>query len=298
MNRFQYGIHLFISRRPVLNFITDMFQVYLDRRIARSAAELAYYLTLTIFPMIAIAIWIVGKLPITDQQLTAFLGEVFPASTMGAVNQYIHYAKSSEMLRGNTFMTAGVITIFLAASAAFRGLVNTSSEIYLRKVYPGVWSFLISILFPVLLVMMVYVSMLTVLTGRWFMRYVRKTLPFFVIPEYLPALRLVLMYAVAMLVLLLLYWLAAPKGKYRPPAVRGAALTALVLTLASSGFSAMVTFSSRYSVVYGSLASIIILMVWLYLCCNIVILGNVFNYVLLQYKKDEDIEYVNRLGEK
>lgn len=291
---FQYKVQLYISRRPALNFATDLVQVYLDRRIGRSAAELAYYLTLTIFPMLAIALWIVGKLPITEYQLTSFLTQVFPPTTMSAVNEYVRYAKSSELLQGNTFLTAGGLTIFLAASAAFRSLVTTSSEIYNRKVYPGVWFFLTSILFPVLLVLMVYASMLTVLTGRWFVRFLRQRFPILPIFGYWPTLRLLMMYAVAMLVLLLLYWLTAPKGKYRPPAVLGACLTALVLTAASAGFSLIVTFSSRYSVVYGSLASMIILMVWLYLCSNIVILGNVFNYVLWQYKKDEDIEYVNR----
>ena len=43
--------------------------------------------------------------------------------------------------------------------------------------------------------------------------------------------------------------------------------------------------SSRYSLVYGSLASVIILLVWLYLCGNILILGNVFNYVWYRRKK-------------
>ena len=38
--------------------------------------------------------------------------------------------------------------------------------------------------------------------------------------------------------------------------------------------------STRYSLVYGSLASVIIMLVWLYLCGNILILGNVINYVI------------------
>ena len=45
--------------------------------------------------------------------------------------------------------------------------------------------------------------------------------------------------------------------------------------------------SSRYSMVYGSLASVIILMVWLYLCGNILILGNIFNCVWYRRKKKQ-----------
>ena len=42
----------------------------------------------------------------------------------------------------------------------------------------------------------------------------------------------------------------------------------------------------RYSLVYGSLASVIILLVWLYLCGNILILGSVVNYVIYSHKKE------------
>ena len=37
--------------------------------------------------------------------------------------------------------------------------------------------------------------------------------------------------------------------------------------------------STRYSLVYGSITSIIILMVWLYVCGNILLVGAVINYV-------------------
>ena len=41
----------------------------------------------------------------------------------------------------------------------------------------------------------------------------------------------------------------------------------------------MVSFSVRYSLVYGSLASLIILLVWLYFCGNILLLGAVVSQV-------------------
>ena len=40
-------------------------------------------------------------------------------------------------------------------------------------------------------------------------------------------------------------------------------------------FSWFIGMSSRYSLVYGSLASLIILLVWLYFCGNILLVGAV-----------------------
>jgi membrane protein len=45
---------------------------------------------------------------------------------------------------------------------------------------------------------------------------------------------------------------------------------------ASAVFSWFIGLSSRYSLLYGSLASIIILLLWLYLCGTILLLGAVF----------------------
>ena len=57
------------------------------------------------------------------------------------------------------------------------------------------------------------------------------------------------------------------------------------MVVASAVFSFFIGMSSRYSLIYGSLASVIILLLWLFLCGNILILGGVFNKVRYDRKK-------------
>ena len=67
----------------------------------------------------------------------------------------------------------------------------------------------------------------------------------------------------------------------------GQGLTAAAaLAIASMVFSVLMGNSTRYSLIYGSLASVIIMLVWLYLCGNILIMGNVINYVLFTHRKE------------
>ena len=54
-----------------------------------------------------------------------------------------------------------------------------------------------------------------------------------------------------------------------------ALLSAAALVACSVLFSWFIGMSSRYSLVYGSLASLVILLVWLYFCGNILLLGAV-----------------------
>ena len=53
-------------------------------------------------------------------------------------------------------------------------------------------------------------------------------------------------------------------------------------------FSLLMGNSTRYSLIYGSLASVIIMLVWLYLCGNILIMGNVVNYVLFTHRRERN----------
>ena len=79
----------------------------------------------------------------------------------------------------------------------------------------------------------------------------------------------------------------APIRSPHPPVIPGALLASGALAVASGIFAVVVSHSARYSLIYGSLASMIIMLVWLYLCGNILILGNVFNYVLFCHRKNK-----------
>ena len=89
-----------------------------------------------------------------------------------------------------------------------------------------------------------------------------------------------LLFCFVMLLVLGLYRIGAPRGEgVRAPVVTGGVLASVSLVACSMVFSWFLGVSSRYSLLYGSLASVIILMVWLYLCGNILLLGSVFNRV-------------------
>lgn len=264
-------------------FAVDVVQVYLDRRVSRGAAELAYYLLMTLFPILMMFTGIVGLLPLNGARLTGTISSFLPETVADLVMDYVVYVLDYQSV---AMFVAGLITTVTAASAAFRGLVSISGEIYGRRAFRGVWAVLFSWVFALLLLVMIYLSLVVVLTGSWFMNLVSSVVPF-TVPVYWPLIRLLAMFGAALLFLSLLYRVTIPGGraKPRPPVFTGAVLTALLLTLSSHLFSTFISMSSRYSTVYGSLASVIILMIWLYLCGNIVILGNVFNYVWWRHKR-------------
>lgn len=57
----------------------------------------------------------------------------------------------------------------------------------------------------------------------------------------------------------------------------GAATTVCLGALASWGFAAYVKELSRFTLFYGSLATVAVLMLWLWLCCAALLLGGEVN---------------------
>ena len=78
--------------------------------------------------------------------------------------------------------------------------------------------------------------------------------------------RYVLLFCIFFLFLMGVLNLAAPFGTPRLPMLVSSLVSALALVVSSAVFSWFIGLSTRLSLVYGSLVSLIILLLWLYLC--------------------------------
>ena len=150
-------------RYPLVAFIVDVIEVYLDRRVSRSSAELAYYLLLSVFPMLIMVISALGWLHLDANSVISFLKTILPAQIMDLFSDYISYVFTHQ---SSGLFLAGLIMSITASSAGFRSLMSISAEIYGRRTFRGVWYLLTSLIFSVLLLVMVF----------WVLRINRLTL--------------------------------------------------------------------------------------------------------------------------
>lgn len=269
------------NARPV-RFIRDMAGLYFEKRVSRSAAELAYFLILSFFPLIICLNALVGMLQINIRSVLEVADTFIPAGVRSILTDYLGYIGGNQ----SGLLTAGIMMTLFSASAAFRSLMNIMDDLYGQKRFEGLRQVAVSVLYSVLLLVTVYVSGVVVLTGSWFFRLLERLLPFDLPESNWPWLRFVILFCLVLLLILIVYRLSAPREDPPPPVFTGALLASVALVAASGLFSYFIGMSTQYSLVYGSLASVIILMIWLYLCGNILILGNVFNCVWYRHKKE------------
>ena len=275
-----------IRRHPPIRFVADVVDAYFTRRVSRAAAELAYFLILTFFPIMICISAFVNELHLDLAALVDQADPFLPEGVLVLFRDYLTYIDTNQSA---AMLLTGVFLTVLFASAAVRGLMNIMHELYGRATFRGLWQLVASILFSVLLLATIYLSLAVVVTGNWFFHLLGQVLRLENLVEQSGAwqsVKYLLLLAMVFLFILLLYRFAAPLDNPRPPVVPGALGASAALAIASMIFSVLMGNSTRYSLIYGSLASVIILLVWLYLCGNILIMGNVVNYVLFIPRRD------------
>lgn len=269
-----------------VTFVREMAEIYFEKNVARSAAELAYFLILTFFPILICINAFVGVLNVNVDSILRGLEPFLPPSLLGVVSEYLNYITVNESAG---LLAAGIFMTLFFASGAVRSLMNIMDDIFERKGYGGLRQVVASVVFSILLLITIYVSMVVVLTGNWFFHLIERYLPlkFWDVTWDWQWIRFLLLFGIVFVLVVVVYLMAAPPGKPRAPVFLGALLAAVALVAASVIFSFFIGMSSRYSLIYGSLASVIILLLWLFLCGNVLILGNVFNCVRYQRKKSK-----------
>lgn len=276
-----------LMKLPPAQFVADMLDVYFSKRVGRAAAELAYFLILTFFPIIICVSVFVERLHLNPSTLLEGLTRILPNGVIVIFQDYLSYIDTNQ---SSAMLIGGIFLAVLFASAAVRALMNIMHEIYGRANFQGLWQLVASVLFAILLLATIYLSMAVVVTGNWFFRLLGQLLDLEGLVEQFAIwqwVKYLLLLSLVFLFILLLYRFAAPLRRPRPPVIPGALAAAVALAVASAVFSMLMSHSTQYSLVYGSLASVIILLVWLYLCGNVLILGNAFNYVLYKRRQSK-----------
>ena len=277
----------FLRAHPPVRFAADVVDVYFSKRVSRAAAELAYFLILTFFPIMICISAFVNELRLDLPSLVDHADPFLPEGVLRLFQDYLTYIDTNQ---SSAMLFSGVFLTVLFASAAVRGLMNIMAELYGRSTFRGIGQLIASILFSILLLATIYLSLAVVVTGNWFFHLLGQVLRLEDLVERFGTwqwVKYLLLLGMVFLFILLLYRFAAPLDKPRPPVVPGAMAASAALAIASMVFSLLMGNSARYSLIYGSLASVILLLVWLYLCGNIIILGSCFNRVWYSRKKEK-----------
>ena len=260
--------------------VIDMTDIYLKKRVSRSAAAMAYFFTLSIFPMLICVYAMLGNFLPSADTIIEFTEGLIPSETMSALLDYFNYIR---MNKSPSMLMAGLAVMATSSAAAIRTLNSIMGDIQGKSRFQGIFAVAFSFILSLILLAVIYFAVVVIITGNWFINFLDEKLVIFSsITGTWNWLRFLMLFAMLLLIIYGVYVMTMPKGA-RKSLMPGAVFASVLLVLVSMVFSWFIGLSSKYPLVYGSLASVIILMFWLYICGTILIMGNVLNVVLRRH---------------
>ena len=255
-----------------------MADTFLARRVTRSAAELAYCMVMALFPAI-ICMYDLLALILRDPTAVLRIVEtlVLPREMQALVSEFLTYVSGNT---SEVMFFAALFVMITSASAAFRAMAAIVGEIHGAKRFGGVVrSTIVSVIFSVAFLLVLYLCILLMLTGKHFLLWLDALLPHVSIVWSWTWLRFLILFAILLMMILILYQLTTPRlPQHR--VLPGAVFSTVAIVCMSILLSWLIGRSTKYSLVYGSLASVVILLYWFQAFGLLLILGVVLNHAL------------------
>lgn len=262
--------------KKIVLFVTEVAEIFNKHRLPRASAALSYYLTFSVFPLIICLYTLLGSNYQRAVEALGFLSRLWTPQVVAIVNDFMNYVSASY---SNAMLAAGLAVLVTSASAAFRSIQATIGEMQGGQRFQGFMYFIFSIVFSLMFLAGIYFSLLVILSGRDILALINGIVPFIDISGTWNWLRFLLLGGIFFLLIWAIYVLSKRKtDKYRTfPGALTATIGVVVMSLV---FSIFIGASAKYPLVYGSLASIILLMFWLFICSQIIYVGAALNIAL------------------
>ncbi len=254
-------------------------------RITVSAGHLAYVSLLSLVPFIMVFFTILSAFPAFAEvrgDLEDLVFNSFLPSTSGQVQGYMtDFVENASGMGG-----IGVLSLVIVALMLISNIDKTLNRIWdSQGGRPIVFTFaiywMVLTLGPLLMGASVVVSSYLVGLATYAEEYS---------PGLTTALLKLVPYATSVCAFFLVYMLVPTKRIEAKHALAGAAVAAVLFELSKKGFAFYVTNFPSYQVIYGALAVVPILFVWVYLSWIVVLVGAEFTRSLEIYTHDEPDE--------
>lgn len=265
----------------ISNSVSDM--IYHDG--IEHAGYLSFLVMLSIFPFLFFFMAIIGT--IGDETLANKLVEIIMASSWA---KFIDALKPRILELITTpphgLLTIAIISAIWTASSIFEALRTVLNRAYRVTSAPGyVFRRLVSIIefFAAVILVVILVSTLIVIPNviYFYEKFVSSYIPFnlslFITPEIDKIRFFILM--IVMIVLIACIYYALPNRKHKFwKTLPGALLVVFGWYIFSLLFKYYVNNVPQVNLIYGSIAGIIIALLYFYFCSMILIIGAEFNY--------------------
>lgn len=264
-----------------------------DRYTAACAAQAAFFIMLSIVPIISLVLAAATYLPFTQQDVLNLTMSVIPDEFNIYVEDVINDLYAGA---GRVVISISVIATLWSASTGISALIDGFNSMYrVRQDIGYVKSRLMALWYTVIVIVLLAVTIsIYVVVSHYYGAYLHDIVDRgSVAGNILWCIRYILGWLLFYTFILMLYVIlpggfGLPKdkeehlnlGKRIKSQMPGAAFCSVAWLVISRLVMLYIQHFSNFSLMYGSLAGIVILMLWLYFCMFFLFIGAIINYLL------------------
>ena len=254
-----------------------------EDHISESAAECAYYMILSLVPFIIFFLTLIQFTIIDKDFLVQLIGQIVPKSMEKFVSEIIEEVYSKSL--GTVFIS--LVVALWSSSRGFYALCKGLKNIYKlseerSNIIIRLEGFFYTLFFVICIILVI---ILFVFGNRIHGFIVENFFAFGIITSIFLRIRIFFTIILLFFAFLLLYkFLPRHKMTFKSQ-VPGAIFSSVAWIITSYVFSIYVDIFKGFTNTYGSLTSIILVMMWVYVCMYIILLGAELNIFIKKYNR-------------
>ncbi len=265
---------------------TAIVRRYFDHDVPRDSAALTYYLLFAVFPLLIFVSLLLGALQLDIASIAQSLSQFIPGDVVNIFTGYLDFVtkhSSSELL-----LFSLVFSIWFPMRAVGCLMHSMRKAVGRDRPQSMLRNMIYNFLFTLWLIVSIALALVLIVVGRRALVLLGRFLtlsPLFI--NAWNSLRFLVLALVMTVLLMLQHMLALGERRPLHEALPGI-VTSLVLWMGLSlAFSYYVENRAHYAVLYGSIATTIVALLWMYMSATVFLLGAELNGALLEYKKEK-----------
>ncbi len=265
--------------KRMAGFLKQLVSRYSKHSVSAYSAQMAFFLMLSIFPFFIFLFTVLGKLSINSDILMMVLENFFPKE----VHQLtIDFIEKNIVVEGNSLVSISILGIIWSASKGVRALMVSLNKAYEIKetrsfIIVKVLDMVYTVLIVIVILLLLTLPNIGVGVFRFVGRYIEINWEIF--ETYNLVKRILIPSTLTLLMGLIYMYVPNIKLKIKD-VIWGTVFSIVGWSILSYFFTIFVNEFANYRVVYGSLATVIILMFWLYFSSILLIVGGEINSIV------------------
>jgi membrane protein len=269
-------------------FAWELYKGCLDNGIFPLATTLTYRFIFALFPFLIFLISLVGYFNIDSEYLMSEVSATLPAQIAQMVNDVINEVVDT---RNPGVLSVSLLLSLWTVALGFNAVILGINRVYRQKDTRNVIiKWLYSLLMVMVLTFAIISSLLVIIYGNLIYSAISNYITTGVLLETLFGFGgIALSLSILLFAVILIYRLSSCKKLRLIALLPGALLTIAAWGITTLAFNFYIAHFSNHSLVYGSIASIFITMLWLNIISITILVGAQLNYLVETRKRTHTV---------